>query len=112
MKSTVLVIDVQQGLCEGTGAASDCDGTIRRINAVTRKARAAGASVIFIQHESASGTLAHVTKGWQLADAHTSAGNDALSPQQVIVHHNITFANITSFGPRVTALRSEDVTFC
>jgi|GEM_PF-6669217 len=28
MKSAVLVIDVQQGLCEGEGAAFDCSGTI------------------------------------------------------------------------------------
>ena len=52
IKSAVLVIDVQQGLCEGDGAAFDCDATIRRINEVTRKARLANAPVIFVQHES------------------------------------------------------------
>ncbi len=51
MKSAVLVIDVQQGLCQGPGAAYDCDGTIRRTNAVTRKARYAGMPVIFIQQQ-------------------------------------------------------------
>jgi len=48
MKTAVLVIDVQQGLCEGPEAAHDCAGTIARINRVTRTARAAGAPVIFV----------------------------------------------------------------
>lgn len=39
-----------------------------------------------------------------VADAHTSAGNAALSPQQVIAHHNATLTNISSFGPRVQAI--------
>ena len=67
MKKAVLVIDVQQGLCEGEGAAFDCAGTITRINTVTRKARAAGVPVIFIQHESSCGYLEHDTPSWQLA---------------------------------------------
>ena len=33
MHTAVLVIDVQQGLCEGPDAAHDCPGTIERINA-------------------------------------------------------------------------------
>ena len=40
MKTAVLVIDVQQGLCVGAQAAHDCAGTIDRINSVTRRARA------------------------------------------------------------------------
>lgn len=68
MINAVLVIDVQQGLCEGDGAAFDCAGTIARINAVTRKARAAGAPVIFIQHESTTGYLEHGTAAWQFAN--------------------------------------------
>jgi nicotinamidase-related amidase len=169
MKTAVLVIDVQQGLCEGEGKAHDCDGLISKINCVTQQARAASAPVIFIQHESTSGYLEHGTPAWQLAhglqvvasdlkirkttpdtflrtplddvlkelhidhliicgmhsefcidtttrqalargypvtlvsDAHTSAGNSALTPQQVIAHHNATLTNISSFGPRVVA---------
>jgi nicotinamidase-related amidase len=67
MGTAVLVIDVQQGLCEGNGAPLDCSGTIVRINHVTRKARAAGAPVIFIQHESKAGYLEHDSPAWQLA---------------------------------------------
>lgn len=68
MKTAVLVIDVQQGLCEGPDAAHDCAGTIARINHVMRTARAAGAPVIFVQHESSDGYLEHGSAGWQLAD--------------------------------------------
>ncbi|MEO6018435.1 MAG: cysteine hydrolase family protein [Polaromonas sp.] len=67
MHTAVLVIDVQQGLCEGEGAAVDCSGTISRINIVTRKARQAGAPVFFIQHESVAGYLEHGSDAWQLA---------------------------------------------
>jgi nicotinamidase-related amidase len=170
LNTAVLVIDMQQGLCVGPDAAHDCAGTIARINAVTQRARAAGAPVIFIQHESRTGYLEHGSADWQLADglevqakdlrvrkttpdaflgtelhallqergvqelvvcgmhsefcvdtttrkalalgypvvliadAHTSAGNQALSPQQVIAHHNATLTNIASFGPRVRAV--------
>ena len=45
MKPALLVIDVQQGLCEGVGAAFDCAGTIARINQLSRAARAAGVPV-------------------------------------------------------------------
>ena len=68
MNAAVLVIDMQQGLCEGDGAAYDCEGTITRINRVTHKARAAGMPVIFIQHESKPGYLEYGSAAWQLAD--------------------------------------------
>ena len=68
MNAAVIVIDVQQGLCEGSEAAFDCDGTISRINQVTRKARKVGAPVIFVQHESKSGYLEHGSDAWQLAN--------------------------------------------
>lgn len=68
MTRAILVIDVQQGLCEGDGAAFDCTGTIARINQVTARARAAGVPVVFIQHESRIGYLEHGTRDWRLAD--------------------------------------------
>ena len=177
MHTAVLVIDVQQGLCEGPDAAHDCPGTIERINAVTHRARVAGVPVFFVHHESSAGYLEHGSPEWQLAtglqvqagdrrirkstpdsflrtglhealqtlgvkdlvvcgmhtefcvdtttrkalalgypvilvsDAHTSAGNAAISPQQVIAHHNVTLTNISSFGPRVTAMAHDAVRF-
>ena len=67
MNTAVLVIDVQQGLCEGDGAAFEAAQTIGRINQVTAKARSAGRPVIFIQHESGNGYLEHGSAAWQLA---------------------------------------------
>lgn len=46
-----------------------------------------------------------------VADGHTSAGNAALTPGQVIAHHNLTLANISSFGPRVTLVNAADLQF-
>ena len=175
MKTAVLVIDMQQGLCVGPSAAHDCAGTIERINSVIRQARTAGVPVIFVQHESGPGYLEHGSPAWQLAaglevepsdervrktspdaflrtelqplierqgirqlvicgmhtefcvdtttrralalgypvilvaDGHTTAGNEALSPQQVISHHNATLTNISSFGPRVQAVRAIEI---
>jgi nicotinamidase-related amidase len=68
MKSALLIIDVQQGLCEGEGQAFDSAAVIARINAVAQKVRQAGLPVVFIQHESGPGYLEHGTPAWQLAD--------------------------------------------
>lgn len=177
MTTAVLVVDVQQGLCEGTAAAHDCAGMIERINRVTDKARAAACPVIFIQHESNTGYLEHGSAAWQLAtglqrlagdhvvrkstpdsflrtdlaevlqrlgvlqlvvcgmhsefcvdttvrralalgfpvtlvsDGHSSSGNTAITPQQVIAHHNATLTNIQSFGPRARAVSSAAIAF-
>lgn len=68
MKTALLVIDVQQGLCEGEHNAFESQQVIGRINTVTEKARAAGAVVVFIQHESESGFMAAGSREWQIAD--------------------------------------------
>ena len=67
MNTALLIIDVQQGLCEGEHDAFESQQVITRINMVSEKARAAGAVVIFIQHESKSGYLEFGTHAWQLA---------------------------------------------
>ena len=177
MKTAVLVIDVQHALCTGDYAALDARGVIERINEVTDKARAAGAPVIFIQHESDGDVLEHGSDGWQLAhglkvlttdlsmrktatdsfhhtalqamlagldikglvicglqsdfcvdtttrralglgfpvtlvsDAHSTIANEVLSAEQIIGHHNVTLANIDSFGVRVTLTKAREVAF-
>jgi nicotinamidase-related amidase len=68
MKTALLIIDVQQGLCEGEHNAFESADVIMRINRVSAKARAAGVPVIFIQHESTSGDLEFGTREWQLAE--------------------------------------------
>jgi nicotinamidase-related amidase len=67
MKSALLVIDIQQAMCEGEYAAYDIERVIERINALAAKTRAAGAPVIFIQHEETDGPLQFGTDPWQLA---------------------------------------------
>jgi nicotinamidase-related amidase len=66
-KSALLVIDVQQGLCEGRWAAFEAQQrVIERPNALARAARSAGAPVIFVQHEEDDG-LVYESAAWQLA---------------------------------------------
>jgi nicotinamidase-related amidase len=174
-RQALIVIDVQQGLCEGPDAAHETDALIERINTLTQGARAAGVPVIFVQHEGSGDYLSCHSREWQLpaalqalpgdgylrkttpdaflrtdlqerltalgvtrlvvcgmhtefcvdtttrralalgypvtlvADGHTSAGNAALSPPQVIAHHNATLTNISSFGPRVSAVAAQDI---
>jgi len=76
MKTALLVIDVQQGLCEGEHAAFDSQQVIARINMVTEKARDAGAVVVFVQHESESGFMEPGSRAWQFADGLHLAPSD------------------------------------
>jgi nicotinamidase-related amidase len=68
MNSALLIIDVQQGLCEGEGQAFESGPLIARINCVAQKVRQAGLPVVFVQHESGPGYLEHGTPAWQLAN--------------------------------------------
>ena len=177
VRSAVLVIDVQRALCTGEYAAFEASLVIQRINEVLGRARAAGAPVILIQHESRGGALDSGTAGWQLAeglrtaasdlfvrktatdsfhetelqavlqglqvqrlvicgfqsefcvdtttrralglgypvtlvsDGHSTMDNEVLSAAQITRHHNVTLANITSFGPRVTSIAACHVRF-
>ena len=67
MKTALLIIDVQQALCVGPYTAFDVDNVIDRINQVSRMARAAGAPVVVIQHESKGGEMAHGSEGWKVS---------------------------------------------
>ena len=66
MKTALLIIDVQQALCTGEWAAFNIGDVVDRINVVLAKARAAEATVIFIQHEEDDGPLQYGADGWQL----------------------------------------------
>lgn len=66
MNLALIVIDVQRGLFEP--APADADAVIERINALSAKARQAGAPVIFVQHERAD-DLAPESEGWALHPA-------------------------------------------
>lgn len=79
MSTALLIIDVQQALCYGEYAAFEAERVIERINLVSRKARAAGAPVVVIQHESRGGPLDHGTDGWRLADGLDVQSTDILA---------------------------------
>lgn len=76
MKTAILIIDVQQGLCEGEQCAYEAAPVIERINAVSAKARAAASLTVFIQHESTAGYLEFNSREWQLAQGITALPND------------------------------------
>lgn len=66
MKSALMVIDVQVGLCSGAYAAFEIEEVIGRINQMSASARAAGCPVIYIQHEADDDLLVNGSAGWQL----------------------------------------------
>ena len=175
MSVALLIIDVQQIVCAGDQAAYDVERVIDRINLVARKARAAGALVVLIQHETQGGEMDYGTENWKLApalatqaddvrirktatdsfhrtelhdvlqargvtslvvcglqsefcvdtttrramalgypvvlvsDGHSTIDNGILSAAQISAHHNKTLASIESFGPRVQAVRADEV---
>ena len=76
MPAAVLIIDVQEILCSGEQAAYDVERVIDRINLVSRKARAAGALVVVIQHETQGGEMDYGTENWKLAPALETHASD------------------------------------
>ena len=66
MNAALLVIDVQNALCNGQWAAYDVDNVVQRINTLSGMARVAGVPVIFVQHEEEHETMRFDSQGWQL----------------------------------------------
>ena len=66
MKSALIVIDVQRALFETSPPPFDAADVLARINALADRARAAGAPVIYVQHESPGTLMAHGEPGWEL----------------------------------------------
>ena len=66
--TAVLVIDVQAGLFCAKPPPFEAREVVERINSVTARARAAGAAVIFIQHDGQPGgeDVVPFTEGWAL----------------------------------------------
>jgi nicotinamidase-related amidase len=44
-----------------------------------------------------------------VSDGHSTLDNGVLSAAQIVAHHNVTLANLDSFGPRVTLVAAADV---
>jgi len=175
MKTALLVIDIQTALCRGKWAMHEVDRVIERINQVAAKARAAGAPVVLIQHESEGEPLRFGSAAWQLdarlevdradlrvrktatdafhktelqallqargvdrlivcglqsefcvdssvrgalahgypvvlvSDGHSTRDNGVLSAAQITAHHNLTLANLDSYGPGVELIAAAQV---
>jgi nicotinamidase-related amidase/N-acetylglutamate synthase-like GNAT family acetyltransferase len=62
--TALLVIDVQRGLFDDAPRPFEADAVVDRINALAARARAAGAPVVFIQHEREGTALARGGEGW------------------------------------------------
>lgn len=56
----------------------------------------------FCVDSTVRGALAHGYPVVLVADGHSTMDNGVLSAAQISAHHNVTLANIDSFGPRVT----------
>ena len=75
MKTAVLVIDMQRGLCDDPPRPHEAGEVVQRINALTERARAAGVPVADLPHETAV-DLEVESARWQRADArHVDAGD-------------------------------------
>ncbi len=66
MTCALIVIDVQRALFETSPPPYEAGDVLDRINALAGRARAAGAPVIYVQHESPDSDLAHGQPGWDL----------------------------------------------
>ncbi|QVQ27419.1 cysteine hydrolase family protein [Achromobacter deleyi] len=76
MNSALIVIDVQRALFETSPPPFDAADVLARINALADRARAAGAPVIYVQHESPGTLMAHGEPGWELDMRLTPADGD------------------------------------
>lgn len=76
MKTALLIIDMQRALCSGEEAAFEVDTLIEKVNTLVRRARAAGAPVILVQHEEDEGPFLFGTETWELADGLLVAPED------------------------------------
>ncbi|RNF83704.1 cysteine hydrolase family protein [Montanilutibacter psychrotolerans] len=64
--AALVVIDVQRGLFDTRPPPFEADAVVARINGLADRARAAGAPVVFVQHERDGSPLAFGSNGWSL----------------------------------------------
>lgn len=80
-KSALVVIDVQNDMFNEQNPAADGERLLETIAALIAKARAAGAAVIYVQHEEGEGgPLQRGTKAWEIHPAVAPA------PGETVVH--------------------------
>lgn len=76
MPTALLVIDVQNTLCQGPWAVFNVASTVDHINAVIQHTRSTGGTVVFIQHEEDHEAMQYGSPGWQLFDALDARADD------------------------------------
>jgi nicotinamidase-related amidase len=76
MSTALLIIDVQRALCTGDERVFGIDAVIDRINSLSCRARTAGAPVVLVQHEEATGAFRSGSEGWELAGNLVTAPDD------------------------------------
>jgi nicotinamidase-related amidase len=74
LHTALLVIDMQAILFDPE--PPEAEEVVARINALAARARLAGAPVVWVQHEAASGDLVADTPGWQLHPGLVTAPSD------------------------------------
>lgn len=77
MTTALIVIDVQRALFETAPPPADASQVLDRINLLADQARAVGVPVVYVQHESPAGALAHGQPGWDLDTRLAPAPGDA-----------------------------------
>ena len=110
--TALLVIDMQDAVLRNCVTVF---GVIERINDLLRRAREAGAVVVFIQHEDASDAeIAPGSAGWRLADALERLDGDMV----VAKTYRDSFAGteladvLTEMGARRVVLTGAQSDFC
>ncbi|HSY29996.1 MAG TPA: isochorismatase family protein, partial [Burkholderiaceae bacterium] len=78
MNTAVLVIDVQRAIFAPSPRPFEADEVVKRINALTARARAQRVPVAFIQHQSVGGDFAPQSEGWKLEKNLVVAPGDAV----------------------------------
>lgn len=63
----------------------------------------------FCVDSTVRGALAHGYPVVLVSDAHSTLDNGVLEASQISAHHNVTLANLGSFGPRVTTTAAAEL---
>ncbi len=67
MKQALLIIDMQQGSFTAASPRHDAAGLVQRLNRLAARLRAAGGTVVFVQHDGPEGDPHHPdAPGWHL----------------------------------------------
>jgi len=78
-KTALLVIDVQAGMFDPSDPVHEGEALLGVISGLIEKARAAGAPVIYIQHDAGPGKpLAHGAPGWEIHPAIAPGPDDVV----------------------------------